>query len=168
MRQVLSDLCGLLTEQKSVLETMLELSWEERGIIISSDAVSLEDVVRRQFRELSKLNSIEKKRLAMHDDLAEEFGLLPDDVTVSAIADKAKPYERDEIVRLQTELTKLIGEHTELNMENRELIKAHIEYSDAMLNLIVDSEDPLNNFYGGDGRATEDKKKNTGFFDGHA
>jgi len=32
----------------------------------------------------------------------------------------------------------------------------------------VDSEDPLNNFYSGDGKATLNKKKSTGFFDKHA
>jgi hypothetical protein len=37
-----------------------------------------------------------------------------------------------------------------------------------MLELMVDSEDPLNNMYGGDGKATADRKKATGFYSGHA
>jgi flagellar biosynthesis/type III secretory pathway chaperone len=90
------------------------------------------------------------------------------DITVSSIAEHADPDEREVIRALQTELTELIEKHTALNAENRELIKAHIEYSEAMLNMMVVSEDPLNNFYGGDGKATVDKKKTTGFFDGHA
>jgi hypothetical protein len=53
-------------------------------------------------------------------------------------------------------------------MENRELIKTHMEYSEAVLELLVDSEDPLNNFYGMDGKAAPDKKKTTGFFDKQA
>jgi len=168
LRPLLTDLCDLLDEQKTALETMLELSQEERGIIISGDAERLEDIVRRQFKELSKLNAIEKKRVAMHKDISAEFGITPQEVTVSAIAERAAPDERESIVRLQTELTRLLTQHTDMNMENRELIKAHIEYSDAILNLMVDSEDPLNNFYEGDGKAAPEKKKATGFFDGHA
>jgi len=37
-----------------------------------------------------------------------------------------------------------------------------------MLELMVGSEDPLNNMYGGDGKAAPDRKKATGFYDGHA
>lgn len=168
MRQSLEDLRDLLTEQKSVLESMLELSQEERRIIISGEAGLLEDVIRREFRELSKLGAIEKKRTALHKTLAAELDLPESDITVSAIAGRAEPDERAAIKELQKELTSLISRHTELNMENRELIKAHIEYSESMLDLMVDSEDPLNNFYGGDGKAAQDRKKSTGFFDGHA
>jgi flagellar biosynthesis/type III secretory pathway chaperone len=80
----------------------------------------------------------------------------------------AEPDELDVIVKLQLELVALIEQHSNINMENRELIKAHLEYSEAMLELMVDSEDPLNNFYGGDGRVVADRKKTTGFFNSHA
>jgi len=168
MSPLLEELCGLLSEQKSVLESMLELSLEERRIIVAGEAESLEDIIRREFRELSKLGAIEKKRLALHKDVGAALGLSEKDITVTAIAEKAEPKDRETIRRLQTELSALIHRHTELNMENRELIKSHIEYSEAVLDIMVDSEDPLNNFYGGDGKASRERKKSTGFFDGRA
>lgn len=168
MRQSLEELSGLLVEQKSVLENMLELSLEERRIIISGEAPLLEGIIRQELRELSKLGAIEKKRIALHKGIAEELGIPENDITVSAIAELAEPDERDALKKLQKELTALIDQHTALNMENQELIKSHLEYSETVLDLLVDSEDPLNNFYGGDGKATQDRKKSTGFFDGHA
>jgi len=168
MREILAELAGLLHEQKSVLTNMLELAREERQIIINAETQELENVVRLELRELSKLGTIEKKRTALHKAIAEEFSLDEGDITVSAIATRADPDERKAIVQLQTELTALISQHTEINNENRKLIRAHIEYSEAMLELVVDSEDPLNNFYGGDGKAASERKKSTGFFDGHA
>ena len=168
MSHSLEELCGLLAEQKSVLEKMLELSFEERRIIIGDEASLLEGIIRQELRELSKLGAIEKKRTALHKDISAELGLPENEITVSAIIERAEDGERDAIKKLQTELTALINQHTELNMENRELIKAHIEYSESILDLMVDSEDPLNNFYGGDGKAAQDRKKSTGFFDGHA
>jgi len=164
----LGELCALLLEQKSVLEIMLELSREERQIIINGESEKLEDVVRRELRELSKLGAIEKKRTALHNAIAAEFGLPEQGLTVSAIAERAQPDEREAIVKLQKELTAIISQHTLLNTENRELIKAHIEYSETMLDMMVGTEDPLNNFYGGDGKAAPEKKKTTGFFDSHA
>ena len=168
MRQTLSDLCTLLREQKAVLGSMLELAKEERQIIISGESDRLEDVIRLELRELNKLGAVEKKRLELHKVIAAELSLTGDEITVSKIAEKAQPDERDEITALQVELMALIEEHASVNMENRELIKAHMEYSETMLELMVGSEDPLNNMYGGDGRAAPDRKKTTGFYDGHA
>ena len=168
MRQVLSELVGLLLEQKAVLSKMLELSLEKRRIIVSGETENLEGVVRLELRELSRLGAIEKKRAGLHKAIAAELIIPDSDVTVSAIALRAQPDEREVLVKLQTELTSLIGQHSDINIENSELIKAHLEYSEAMLELMLDSEDPLNNFYGGDGKATPERKKTTGFFNGHA
>ena len=168
MRKVLEELITLLLEQKGVLLNMLDLSREERRVIMNGETEKLEDVVRLEVRELSKLGAIEKKRAALHKAIATELNLPDNDVTVSAIAKRATPDEREVIVKLQSELIALISQHSEINTENRELIKAHLEYSEAMLELMVDSEDPLNNFYGGDGRVSTDRRRSTGFFIGHA
>ena len=168
MRQTLADLCALLHEQKEVLGNMLELSKEERHILINGESDKLENVIRLEFKELNKLGAVEKKRFALHKVIAAELGLQDDELTVSSIAERAQPEEREAIRKLQTELMPLIEEHTAINKENRELIKSHVEYSETMLELMVGSEDPLNNMYGGDGKAAADRKKSTGFYDGHA
>jgi len=168
MRQVLEELYSLLLEQKQMLEVLLDLSREERRIIISGEASKLEDIVVKEMRELRKLNSIEKKRLALHPAIASELGLSENDLTVSDIAERAEPDERVTLKNMQVELTSLLKQHKDLNLENRELVEAHFEYSEAVLDLIVDFEDPLNNFYGEDGKAPADRKKTTGFFDGRA
>jgi len=168
MRQSLADLCALLQEQKEVLGNMLELSKEERHILINGESDKLENVIRLEFKELNKLGAVEKKRIALHKAIAIELGLHDGELTVSNIAEKAQPDESEAIRKLQTELMPLIEEHTAINKENRELIKSHVEYSETMLELMVGSEDPLNNMYGGDGKAAADRKKATGFYDGHA
>jgi len=168
MRQMLSDLCGLLQEQEDVLRNMLELAKEERHIIVAGESDKLEPIIRLELKELNKLGAIERKRLALHKVIAAELGLPDDEITVSNIAQKAMPDESDAIRKHQMELMPLIEEHAKVNMENRELIKSHIEYSETMMELMVGSEDPLNNMYGGDGRAAPDRKKTTGFYDGHA
>jgi len=168
MRQTLADLCALLQEQKEVLGNMLKLAKEERQIIIGGESEKLEGIIRLELKELNKLGAIEKKRLALHKVIAAELGLMEDDLTVTKIAEKAQPDEREAIKKIQTELMPLIEEHTAVNAENRELIKSHIEYSETMLELMVGSEDPLNNMYGVDGKSAPERKKSTGLYDGHA
>ena len=168
MRPLLNNLYNLLLEQKETLDNLLELSTEERRVIISGQTDLLEDIVRKELKELSKLNAVEKKRIALYPQLQAEFGLSDNELSISAITARAAADERETMRRLQTELTTLLAHHTELNAENRSLIKAHMEYSEAVMDLMVDSEDPLNNFYGGDGRAMPERKKTTGFYDGRA
>ena len=168
MRQLLQDLFDLLVEQKTALENMIGLSYEERHAIIRNDSEEIEKIVHKELRELSRLGAIEKKRAALHPAICDELGLPATGVTVSAIASSAMPDEREAYKKLQTELTQLIDRHTNLNLENRELIKEHLEYTESVLELMVDPEDPLNNFYGGDGKAVREKKRSTGFFDKQA
>lgn len=168
MRQILAELCELLSEQKTLLENMLVMAREEQQIIIRGESEKLEDIVRKELRELSKLGAAEKKRTTLHKAIAAELGMPAEELTVTAIAERAEPDERTAIVKLQKELTELISQHTTLNLENRDLIEAHMDYSETMLDLMVGVEDPLNNFYGDDGKASPDKKKTTGLFDGHA
>ncbi|MCL2662696.1 MAG: flagellar protein FlgN [Oscillospiraceae bacterium] len=168
MRESIIDLCTLLEEQKSVLGRMLELAKEERQIIINGESDKLENVIRLELKELNKLGAIEKKRLALHKIIAAQFNLPDENITLSGIAEKAEPDEGEAIKKLQTELMPIIEQHTAVNSENRELIKSHLEYSETMLELMVGYEDPLNNMYGGDGKATADRKKQTGFYSGHA
>jgi len=168
MRQTLADLCTLLQEQKVVLGNMLKLAKEERQIIIDGESDKLEGVIRLELKELNKLGAIEKKRLALHKVIAVELGLPDDDITVTKIAEMAQPDERSTLKKLQAELMPIIEEHTAVNAENRELIKSHIEYSESMLELMIGSEDPLNNMYGDDGKSTPDRIKATGLYDGHA
>jgi len=143
---------------------MLELSQEERRIIIGGESDKLENIIRQELRELSKLGALEKKRMALNSRTASELGLPVQDLNVSAIAERVADDEREAIQELQRELTDLIARHKALNVENRELINAHLEYSEMMINLMVDSEDPLNNIYGGDGKTPQEKKENDRFF----
>ena len=168
MRPVLTDLCGLLNEHKSVLDDMLMLSQEEQRIIISGEAELLEDIVRREFKKLSQLNAIEKKRMELREKISAELGLSVQELNVSSIVERAEPDEREIIIKLQTELTSLLKLQIDINTENRELIEAHFEYTDTLMDLVAGSDDPLNNFYGGDGKTAPEKKKATVFIDSRA
>ena len=168
MRQILVELCDLLNEQKVILEGLLDLSREEQRILINGESDLLEAVVRRELKELSKLGAVERKRSALNKTITTELDLQDDNVNITEICTKIEPAEKDTLLKIQKELLMLIDEHAQLNSQNRELINSHMEYSGAMLEMLAEPDDPLNNFYGVDGKSTVDKKKATGFYTGHA
>jgi len=167
MRELITYLCTLLTEQKVVLEGLLKLAVEEQTVIIEGNFTKLEEIVRTQLKQLNTLKQIEKKRATLHELIASKLGMSSQDLTVSIIADKVTSEQGAQIRQIQSQLMSVIDKHGEINAENRELINAHLEYSQLMLELMIESDDPLNNLYGGDGRAAPDKKS-TGFFNGQA
>ena len=168
MRQVLVELYDLLNEQKVILNDLLDLSREEQRILVNGESDLLEAVVRRELKELSKLGAVERNRTVLNKTLATEFGLPEDGVNITEISTKVEPAEKETLLKIQKELIALIDEHSQMNSQNRDHIKSHMEYSSAMLDMLAEPDDPLNNFYGGDGKSTVDKKKATGFYTGHA
>jgi flagellar biosynthesis/type III secretory pathway chaperone len=158
----------MLVEQKEILVKLLELSREERQILINGESDKLEAVVRLQLKQLSKLGAVEKRRAELNKEIAAELSLTEDDITITSIVNNSDPAEKAILLKMQTELMALINEHAQVNAENRELINSHMEYSGAMIEMLSEPDDPLNNFYGDDGRATDEKKKTSGMFTGHA
>jgi flagellar biosynthesis/type III secretory pathway chaperone len=155
----------LLTELLSALDDILRLSREKRRCIIENDTIGLETVVSLEVRALNKIRAYEKKRVAFMPELAAFLELPARKINVTTLTEKASPQDSEALDKLRNEIKLRYAEIKKLNEESKSLIEAHLEYTETMMNLMVDSEDPLNNFYSGDGTADTDKKKMTGFFD---
>jgi flagellar biosynthesis/type III secretory pathway chaperone len=168
MRQTILDLCSVLQDEKTIVKGLLELAKEERDVIVAGESGKLEAIIKLQIKQLNKLGALERKRTEINKTISEESAIPESQITITVILENSDPNERVKLSNLQNQITALITEHTAINAENRELIKSHIEYSDTMLELMVGAEDPLNNMYGGDGKAATERKKSTGFYDGHA
>jgi len=168
MRQTILDLCSILQDEKTIVKGLLELAKEEREVIVAGESGKLEAIIKLQIKQLNKLGALEKKRTEINKTISKESGISESQITITAILETSDPNERVKLSNLQNQITALIAEHTAINAENRELIKSHVEYSETMIELMVGAEDPLNNMYGGDGKSASERKKSTGFYDGHA
>jgi flagellar biosynthesis/type III secretory pathway chaperone len=159
---------ALIRSVKTAQEELLNLSHEARSVILCGDTARLSAIVNGELRALSRVNAAEKKRAALIPEVARLLGLPEDGVTVGAIVERAAPDERDAFEQLQRELTALFAAQREMNEINQDLLEAQLEYSDAMMNVIAPPEDTLNNFYGGDGRTSDERRESTGFLDWQA
>ena len=165
MRTELETVFNLLTEQMRIQRELLELSHEKLKAITGFDTEALNSVVKGELLLLSKMKSLEKRRLIVMAPAARLLALEGDDITISAIAERAETQEAVSFLNLKKEMTALVREQTELNEMNRRLLEAQIEYTDAILSIIVGNEDPINSLYDDSGLSSE-RPRSTGFFDG--
>ena len=165
MKDLLEQLRLLLEEQQQIQQQLLDLSHEKKRVIIENKTERLGEIVQLELRQLAALNALEKRRLKLLLQLSPFCGVPVSDLTVGMLIERAEEQQREPLRRLQRLLVAMLREQTALNSEIKDLLEAHLEYSEVMLNLMVDSQDPLNNLYSGTGRAEDDIKIGTALFD---
>lgn len=155
----------LLLEQTRVQRELLELSREKRAAVIKNDIPWLTKTVDEEYRLLSEMKRIEKKCSALMSVFGENRGKPADKLTIRDLIDEARGEMKARLVALHEELGGILASLRRQNNENRELLKTQLEYTETMLSIIGGSDDPLNNFYGMDGRASSAEVGGRSVFD---
>jgi len=157
VEQSLQPILDLMDMQIKEHGELLELSYEKGQVIIKNDTERLNEIVQQELRHLSAINKIEKKRIGVLAEISKEIGMAAEDVTVGVLAEHAGGETRDKLEYAQKELLGILRTQSELNEANRKLIETQLEFSDAMLNLLVGDGETTDNFYGADGKSGKTK-----------
>ena len=166
MKETLTATLALLEEQRLVQERLLALSEEKQQVILRNDTERLREIVAEEYQLLGRMKTIEKRRLSQAEAFARETGVPVEDVTVSLLSDHAEGEDRKHLLGLQAALLKLLTELRRLNELNHGLLETQLQYTGLMLSAIGDTADPLNNFYGTDGKSSSaDIRSGSGLFD---
>jgi flagellar biosynthesis/type III secretory pathway chaperone len=155
VRRELTALAGALSEQLSALGELLTLSYGKRGAVISGVPDRLNETVKLELRGIAKLKSGERARVAAMSGVAALFGI-ESGATLREVIAAAQPDERPELERLYSALAAAQGELSAINDENGRLIKSQLEYTEAMLNVMLASDESgYGATYGGDGQISD-------------
>lgn len=165
MRQELKAIYELLLEQKDVQRQLLDLSYEKRQVIISGNTERLSEITGLEQRWVTKLKNLDRRNSKLLPTLAALLDIPESEINLSRILEKVTAREHEPLFLLQKELLGLLDSQLEINKLNSELLNTHLEYTENMLGILVGDEDPLNNFYGVDGRPDSERRKATGFID---
>ena len=168
MKYDFCDLIEALNKQKEIYQDLLDLSYEKQKVIIGNDTQRLNEIVQEEIKFLSFINKAEGNRLESVAACAADYGLESKEMTLSHLIELAENAQKEELRRLKQELGSLFTRQGELNKVNQKLLETHLEYTETMINVLLSSEDPLNNFYSEDGSAEKGKKQKSGLFDQQA
>lgn len=144
----------LLLEQKEVQSALLALACQKRDAIVKNDTELVTEIVKKEYLLLSKMNKIELKRAPLMDAACRQLGKPVSEVSFSDLISCAGGGSRPKLETLQAELLDILTRLKAQNAENKGLIEMQLEYTETMLNVFGWSEDPINNFYGTDGRSS--------------
>ena len=168
MRQPLEQMASLLQEQNELLTGLLEVMRELRAVIVSADTKRFDSAIRQIPKSRRKLSAVEKQLRDLLPTVTAQLGLEESKTTLGGIINCVEPEAYSVLQPLKDRLTEGFHELIGLSIENQEYLDEHLDYSEAVLNLLVQEEDPLNNFYGDDGNATPEQKKSASIFDRNA
>lgn len=157
-----------MEEMCRVYRDMNSLSAEKQQVIMRGDTTRLEEIVRQELRLVHESAGLDKKREQAAAQLALEAGIGKDEqINITRLAALGGD-GGDRLAALGKELASLLSGQKKLNEASRNLLEAHIEYADVMLNLMVGPEDPLNNIYGAQGTGEKERRQSPGLFDRQA
>lgn len=139
---LLEELLQVMKEQRRVLGLLLDLETKKRASLVKVDLKELEKIVVSEELLVAEAGEIEERRYRVSCSLAEEMGLIPEEVSISGLRDLF-PCQAEGIEAVRQELQEILGELQELNQQNYDLIQQSLQYVDFAINLITRGEASL-------------------------
>jgi flagellar biosynthesis/type III secretory pathway chaperone len=161
-----AELIENLRELRRVIGELLTLSYEKRRVIVNADTDRLAEISSLETRLLSQLNAAERKRYAAAPAAMRELAGDNGGSTLGDLINAADGGERTTLSELKTELSSSMKLLLEMNERNTEQLRRQLEHNSDVIDVLTPPQDPLNNFYGGDGQLTDGRQR--GFYSGEA
>ena len=161
-------LIDLMAETKSGYSELLELARNKRPAIMKNNSEELNGIVSRDYKLMSLLKGYEKRRICVISETAKILGVSDADVTISLLAEHIDPETAAKLIDLRDDLLKVAESLKTENALNKSLLETHLSYTDMMLDLFGGTEDPINNFYGANGKTSDHEVIRNTVFDTNA
>ena len=136
--QMVIDFNGLLNEELSVVNDLVQLGLEKQKHIISNDIDKLNELIQKEGHTISKFNRLETGRYEIQEQLAGFYNLQPPEATAQALIDKIQMDDKELAQRLKDstyEMQAAVNKLKEINNHNNQLIGFSIDYMEFLQSL---------------------------------
>ena len=152
MAGMISQLIGLLNEQADRYEELLGLSREKKDIIIANDVDGLQKITHLENLVVSQNQKLEKKRIAVLQDIAAVVNRKEEELTLSAlVAIMEGQEEKEGLVSVGERIRRVMESLSEANLYNASLIRNALDYIEYSMNVIRSSVSQIPAYYAGAG-----------------
>ncbi len=128
---------GLLIQQESVYQHLLQLTEAEHEAILGGTPEELMAIVDQKERLIERLALLEAERIASVGRVAEGLGRHGNDVTLAALRDAWDAEELEQVTSVQARLMASVNRISELNRNNAKLLRSSLLMLNRWMDLIA-------------------------------
>jgi flagellar biosynthesis/type III secretory pathway chaperone len=134
---MMNDLVNVMNEQAVCYQSLLELSMDKKNALIKNDVEQLRRITELENSLIAKNISLEKKRLAIIEELAYILNEDPDALTVSRILSITKKDSANrDLLSVSKKVRDIMEALKENNNANRILLESSIESAKFAINAL--------------------------------
>lgn len=151
MASLIDELIGLLEQENTEYEGLVELGLEKTGIIARNQVEELSRMVEKEQSVVDRIIALEKKRAEVSNDIADVLNKDVKTLTLTKLIElmSSQPRERDALISIHDRLSLTIKRMADVNSRNQALLKESMEMLQFEMNLVQSMKrGPETNNYG--------------------
>ncbi|SDC38184.1 FlgN protein [Pelagirhabdus alkalitolerans] len=157
----IESMLGSLDRLRQLHQSLLELSIKKTELLKSGDIAGLQKVLKTEQKHIQAINTVEKQRLALVQEWAENNQLDPETVNVSSILDHLDEKAAAGLEQHTTTLAEVIVDLKAQENLNQDLLQQSLQFVQMNLDMIAPSIEQMN--YGNKQNANDPKAKRSVF-----
>jgi flagellar biosynthesis/type III secretory pathway chaperone len=137
---------AIFTCMEDLLEThqrLFTIAKDMTELIKSGDTAGLENVLRKEEREILSIQTLEKKRVRLVTEFLQEKGSFLHAPTVTDMKPYLESEQVERLEQLQTELLEVVLKLKELNNLNADLLQSSLQFVNLSLSLFEQQTEKL-------------------------
>lgn len=139
--QAVESLIDNFCHQKDGYQLLSELAIRKKAALIKGDLKEIEGVTKEERGIILSLSKLEEDRVKTQMHLAEEFGMQPNELSLSVLAEKINGPLGVKLTAVGDALLTMLTTLREENETNTTLIEQSLEYINYTVDLLTDVDD---------------------------
>lgn len=151
MATIIGDLIDVFEKQILLYNDLLAISTEKKNVIVKNDLETLTTMNTVENSIISKVNRLEKQRLAIIKDICDVLSMNINTFTLTNLANSLNVEEdRVKVLDIRDRLNEIITTLNKVNEQNKNLIQSSLDYVNFSLNMIRSAKEPSGSGYEND------------------
>ncbi|MEM5767903.1 MAG: flagellar protein FlgN [Bacillota bacterium] len=159
MNDLLMGLQDAIQQELVAYKDILSKAKQKKEALLKNDVAMLDRIVAHEGTIIKTVRELETQREGLIRAIAAEHGFDEKSVTLAEIA-ALFPEGREALLKLKSELARVLTEIERLNAANKTLLDTHLQYSSFCINLLTGAANTLNT-YSYSGRISDTQERMT-------
>jgi len=149
---MIASLIDVIKREEGHLHEFLDLLEDQKKMLVENRVAEFEESVQKQETLIESIRSLEKERIALVGQIAENMDVREDQVTITRLVEMSLGQVSVELKEAKKSMTQLVDKIKRANQVNQYLIKRSLNRAQRSIDLLID-EGLRDVIYESDGKA---------------